>query len=316
MLSYRPTDRPSSRSTAHRRSLVAAGAATALALGLAACGSFSDSSSSKPGMDHGAKSSASSVPSGSKSMGDMPGMERTAAGNGLAAAKDGYRFASKETTLPSGERAAYRFTVTGPDGKPVTGFAVDQTKRMHFYAVRSDLTGFQHLHPAMAADGTWTADLASLAPGSWRVFASFTPAAGSGKDQDFVLSRTVSVPGKATKTPLPAPAGSTQVDGYTVTVKGEPMAGMAHPLTVSVAKGGKPVTDLQPYLDTYAHLTAFHEGDSAFAHLHPTTKVSGAHGGPELSFHAELPTSGNWRLFLQFRTGGTLHTAALTLRVG
>ena len=24
-----------------------------------------------------------------------------------------------------------------------------------------------------------------------------------------------------------------------------------------------------PYLDTYAHLTAFHEGDLAFAHLHP-----------------------------------------------
>ncbi|MGW4391779.1 hypothetical protein [Streptomyces sp. NPDC004685] len=69
-------------------------------------------------------------------------------------------------------------------------------------------------------------------------------------------------------------------------------------------------------LDTYAHLTPFHEGDAAFAHLHPTTKVSGDNGGPDLSFHAELPTSGNWRLFLQFQTGGKLHTAALTPRVG
>ncbi|MFI6655372.1 hypothetical protein ACIBL8_07655 [Streptomyces sp. NPDC050523] len=316
MLSSRPTDRPSSRSTTRRRSLATAGAATALALTLAACGSSSDSSSSMPGMDHGAKSSAPSSSSTSNAMGDMPGMGHTATGNGLAAAKDGYRLASRNTTLPSGERAVYRFTVTGPDGKPVTGFALDQTKRMHFYAVRSDLTGFQHLHPTMAADGTWTADLASLASGSWRVFASFTPATGSGKGQDFVLSRTVSVPGNATRTPLPAPAGSTRVDGYTVTVKGKPMTGMAHPLTVSIAKDGKPVTDLQPYLDTYAHLTAFHEGDAAFAHLHPTTKVTGDHGGPDLSFHAELPTSGNWRLFLQFRTGGTLHTAALTLRVG
>ena len=49
----------------------------------------------------------------------------------------------------------------------------------------------------------------------------------------------------------------------------------------SPSKGSKPVTDLQPYLDTYAHLTAFHEGDAAFAHLHPTTKVTGDHGGPE-----------------------------------
>ncbi|MFJ4634117.1 hypothetical protein ACIP69_00250 [Streptomyces hygroscopicus] len=168
----------------------------------------------------------------------------------------------------------------------------------------------------MAADGIWSADLASLTPGSWRMFASFTPDNGAQKGKDFVLSRTVTVPGRATKAPLPAAAGSTEVDGYTVTVKGELMAGMAHPLTVSVAKDGKPVTDLQLYLDTYAHLTAFHEGDAAFAHLHPTTKVDGDHGGPDLSFHAELSTAGNWRLFLQFQTGGKLHTAALTLRVG
>jgi hypothetical protein len=285
-----------------------------------------------PGMHHGATSSASSASSSagaassassasssvgaSPAMGDMPGMDHMASGNGLSDTKDGYRLVSKDAALPPGKQAAYRFTVTAPDGKPVTGFAVDQTKRMHFYAIRSDLTGFQHLHPTMAADGTWSADLASLTPGSWRMFASFTPDAGPGKGKDFVLSRTVTVPGTATKIPLPAPAATAEVDGYTVTVTGELMAGMAHPLTLSVAENGKPVTHLRPYLDTYAHLTAFHEGDAAFAHLHPTTKVTGDHGGPNLSFHAELPASGNWRLFLQFRTGGTLHTAALTLRVG
>ncbi|WP_405824987.1 hypothetical protein OG241_47160 [Streptomyces sp. NBC_01390] len=304
----------SSRLIARRRAIAATGAAAALALTLAACGSSSDSSS-MPGMDHVGKAAAPS-PSTTASMGDMPGMDHTAAGNGLSDTQDGYRLTSKDSTLPGGKQTAYRFTVTGPDGKPVTGFAVDQTKRMHFYAIRSDLTGFQHVHPTMAADGTWSADLASLVPGSWRMFTSFTPGSGAGMGKDFVLSRTVTVPGQATRTSLPAAAGSTEADGYTVTVQGELMAGMAHPLTVSIAKGGKPVTDLQPYLDTYAHLTAFHEGDAAFAHLHPTTKVNGDHGGPDLSFHAELPSAGNWRLFLQFQTGGKLHRAALTLRVG
>jgi hypothetical protein len=28
-----------------------------------------------------------------------------------------------------------------------------------------------------------------------------------------------------------------------------------------------------------------------------------------------LPTAGNWRLFVQFKTGGLLHTAAVTLSV-
>jgi hypothetical protein len=90
---------------------------------------------------------------------------------------------------------------------------------------------------------------------------------------------------------------------------------MTHPLTVSISKDGEPVTDLQPYLETYAHLTAFREGDQAFAHLHPQTEVKGDRGGPDLDFQAMLPESGNWRLFLQFQTGGKLHTAALTLKV-
>jgi hypothetical protein len=302
----------SSRPAVHRRTLAAAGVAAVLALALAACGSSSHDSSSIPGMDHGAMPSSTGSAHGDSTMPGMPGM---AGDNGLSDSRDGYRLTSTDTTLAVGKKAAYRFAVTGPDGKPVTAFAVDQTKRLHFYAIRSDLTGFQHIHPVMAKNGTWTADLSALTSGSWRMFATFTPDSGPGKGTAFVLSRTITVPGTATKTPLPAAASSTTVDGYTVTVKGDLMAGMEHPLTVTVTKAGKPVTDLQPYLDTYAHLTAFHQGDAAFAHLHPTTTVNGNHGGPDLSFHAELPTTGNWRLFLQFQTGGQLHTAALTLRV-
>ncbi|SFE02368.1 hypothetical protein SAMN05216251_101198 [Actinacidiphila alni] len=300
-----------------RLTFLAATAATCtLLLGLTACGS--DSPAAK-GSAHGHAPTASPTMPNMSSASPMPsmdGMHDAPTGNGLSADRDGYRLTSPDTRLTQGAPAAYRFTVTAPDGRPLTAYALDQTRRMHVYAVRSDLTGFQHVHPAMAGDGTWTARLAPLASGTWRVFASFVPDAGPGKGTDFVLSRTVTVPGDAGAVPLPAPAASTTVDGYTVTVKGQVMAGMAHPLTVTVTRNGRPVTDLQPYLGTYAHLTAFRSGDLAFAHLHPTTAVHGDHGGPELTFHAELPASGDWRLFLQFRTGGTLHTAALTLRAG
>lgn len=309
-----------------RHALAAAAAAAALTLTLTACGAGSgsgsggsesgpgsSSSSAMPGMDHSGTPSPSASSDG---MTDMPGMNSGAPGNGLAAVKDGYRMTSTTTALTAGKALGYRFGITGPDGRPVTGFAVDQTRRMHFYAIRSDLTGFQHVHPDMAADGTWTAPLAALRPGTWRLYASFVPAGGPGKGKDFVLSRTVKVPGTAMTTPLAKASGTATVDGYTVTVKGELMAGMAHQLTATVTRNGRPVTDLQPYLDTYAHLTAFHQGDLAFAHLHPQTKVDGDHGGPTLTFHAEFARSGNWRLFLQFQTAGRLHTAALTLHVG
>jgi hypothetical protein len=106
------------------------------------------------------------------------------------------------------------------------------------------------------------------------------------------------------------------VDGYTLTLRGPLRAGgESSPLTVTASKNGQPVTDLQPYLDTYAHLTAFHDGDLAFAHIHPQGSVAGDHGGPTLIFDAMLPKQGNWRLFLQFQTGSVLHTAAVTVPV-
>ena len=48
----------------------------------------------------------------------------------------------------------------------------------------------------------------------------------------------------------------------------------------------------------------------------PVDVAAGRGGGPDLAFHAELPAAGDWRLFLQFEAAGSLHTAALTLRVG
>jgi hypothetical protein len=250
--------------------------------------------------DHGSMSHPSASASGATDM--------QMGGDGLAASSDGFRFAMGKTDLSAG---SLTFQILGSSGKPVTDFDVDQTKKMHFYLVRSDLTGFQHVHPVMAADGTWTAALASPLPGSYRVYTSFS---SGGKAS--VLSQPISVPGKASLVALPAASTTTTVDGYTLTVGGAPlMAGTAGELTISVSRNRKPVTDLQPYLDTYAHLTAFHAGDQAFAHLHPQGSVSGDRGGPNLTFHAMLPKPGDWRLFVQFQTAGKLHTAAVTLRV-
>ncbi|MQS16930.1 hypothetical protein F7Q99_33265 [Streptomyces kaniharaensis] len=245
----------------------------------------------------------------------MPGMAGMTTGDGLAAERDGYRLDSSATSLPAGRAASYPFTITGPDGRPVTDFAEVQTKRLHFYAIRSDLTGYQHVHPTMAADGTWTTDLAALEPGNWRLYAEFTPNTGPRKGSELVLSRTVTVPGEATAVPLPAAADSTTADGYTVDVRGELTAGTPGPLIVTISKDGQPVTDLQPYLGSYAHLSIIHEGDQALAHLHPVTPATAEHGGPSLTFYALLGEPGNWRVFLQFQTGGQLHTAVLTRHV-
>ncbi len=282
----------------------------AVTLSAAACDTGSHHSG-MPSTEHGSMAPASPGDTGMPGMGDMP------AGDGLAASASGFTFAPARVSLAAGKPESFSFQIRGSNGRPDTAFVDDQTKLMHFYLIRSDLTGFQHLHPTMAGDGTWTVPVAALQPGSYRAYAAFiTRYTAAGKQIPLILSEALTVPGTASPAPLPAPATTTKVDGYTVRVGGQLMVGMTRTLTVTISRNGTPVTDLQPYLATYAHLTAFHDGDLAFAHLHPQGSVNGDHGGPSLTFEAMLPKAGNWRLFLQFQTGGSLHTAAITLTVG
>lgn len=270
---------------------------------LAACGSSTRSHSPMAGTNMNS-------PAHSMDHGDEP----MYMGDGLATTDQGYAIA------PSGDSVAaagFAFRILGPDGKPVTAFEPEQTKLMHFYLIRSDLSGFQHVHPTMAADGTWTAPTEAAGPGTYRVYTQFIAKGADGKAVPLVLSKQVTSAGSAPDVPVPPASASTTVDGYTVTVdSSQLMAGMAMPLKLSIAKDGKPVTNLEPYLETYAHLSGFHAGDLAMAHLHPQGGVATTPtGGPDLTFEATLPKPGQWRMYLQFQTGGVLHTAAVTLDV-
>ena len=63
----------------------------------------------------------------------------------------------------------------------MTEFDVEHEKRLHLIAVRRDFSGFQHVHPEMDENGTWTSALA-LTPGQWRVFADFKATGARGTD--------------------------------------------------------------------------------------------------------------------------------------
>src|SRR4029453_2286223 len=102
---------------------------------------------------------------------------------------------------------------------------------------------------------------------------------------------------------LPAPARIAAVDDYTVTLDGDLTPGASSKLTLSVSKDGTPVTDLQSYLGAYGHLVALRDGDLAYLHVPP----DGAPGdgrtaaGPRVTFYAEVPSAGAYRLYLDFR---------------
>jgi hypothetical protein len=118
-----------------------------------------------------------------------------AAGDGLSPSASGFRFVLATSPLPAGQPAEFRFQIVGADGRPVTAFELDQTKLMHFYLIRSDLTGFQHVHPTMGGDGTWSAPVQPVEPGSYRAHVSFIAKDTSGKAVPLVLSDHATIAG-------------------------------------------------------------------------------------------------------------------------
>lgn len=234
---------------------------------------------------------------------------------GLQVTEDGYRLVPVSATLATGTPHPFRFRILGPDGAPLTAYTRSHDKDLHLIVVRRDLSGFRHEHPTMAADGTWSIPLAVAEPGAYRVFADFQPA---GRDDGLTLGLDVPAPGDYRPRPLPEPAMRTTVDGYQVTLAGELTPGASSKLTLSVTRDGRPVTDLQPYLGAYGHLVALREGDLAYLHVHP----DGAPGdgrtaaGPAITFFAEVPSAGTYRLYLDFRHGDRVRTAEFTAVAG
>ncbi|MEJ3654617.1 hypothetical protein WEH80_16745 [Actinomycetes bacterium KLBMP 9759] len=232
---------------------------------------------------------------------------------GLASSRGGYTLVPVTPSLTPGASTEFAFRVTGPDGNPVTAFDVEHDKRMHLIVVRRDTAGFQHVHPEMAADGTWSVPLTLPAGGSYRAFADFAPTGGAGT----TLGVDLAAPG-AFEPKTYAPSRTANVDGYTVTLTGELVPGQGSPVTLSVAKDGKPVTDLQPYLAAYGHLVALRGGDLAYLHVHPEGQPGDGRtpAGPEIKFVAEVPSAGDYRLFLDFQHGGVVRTAEFTVATG
>lgn len=227
---------------------------------------------------------------------------------GLEAAADGYTLALTDAPAAAG-RQRLAFAVTGPDGHRVTAYDEQHERDLHLVVVRRDLTGFQHVHPVLdPASGEWSVDV-DVSPGAWRVLADFLPSGG----EPLVLGTDLLVPGAFAPEPLGADALVAHVDGFDVTLDGRLEAGEETVLTATVTQGGRPVTDLQPYLGASGHLVALRDGDLGYLHVHPDEDTG---SGPGIAFHTEFPTAGRYRLFLDFRHGDEVHTAAFTVTVG
>jgi hypothetical protein len=244
---------------------------------------------------------------------------------GISNSSQGYTFDSAVTTLPADQE--YQFRILGPDGTPQTSFLWDQTKLLHLLVIRADFTGFAHVHPTLAPNGTWTVRLPLAEPGPYQIYTDFLLKDAQGQPRHLVLRRPLTVPGPFKLSPvIPAPSMTAKGDGYDITFLKAPRAWTVMLLPARVSRDdGSPVTNLEPYLAVFAHFTAFKESDDLYGHAHPLEyagagregwpQLTNIRGGPTLTFHAEFPGSGDYRAFVEFQVAGVLHTASFTLHV-
>ncbi|MEU5042635.1 hypothetical protein [Streptomyces griseorubiginosus] len=235
---------------------------------------------------------------------------------GLQISEKGYTLDLATPRLAAGRTADLRFTVRGDDGRAVTAFRTEHDKELHLIVASRDLNTYRHLHPTRAADGTWSIPLSLPRAGGYRVFADFTPEKKGAAN--LTLGADLAVSGTYQPRPVPAPTATAETDGYQVKLRGVLRPGAARALTLTVSRDGRPVTDLQPYLGAYGHLVALRSGDLAYLHVHPNGEPGDGTtaAGPDISFTATAPSAGTYRLFLDFRHDGKVHTAAFTVRAG
>jgi hypothetical protein len=239
------------------------------------------------------------VPTATTGMGEMTAPQAV---RGLGVSDNGLTLELARTTATPATSFDLAFRVVDRHGQTVRDFDVEHTKRMHLIVVRRDMTGFQHLHPTQAADGSWSVPVTLRDAGSYRVFADFSIGG-----QPHTLADDVLADGVVRSRALPAPVKSVDVDGLRVSLtEGAGKAGGESQPEFGVTRNGKPVA-LQPYLGAKGHLVALRQGDLAFLHVHPDEN--------SLRFMAQFPTPGSYRLFLQFQTEGRVHTAAFTQEV-
>ncbi len=254
-----------------------------------------------------------SAPAAQGGTGWTDGVDEGGQPQGLAAAADGYTITPAATALPAVQPAAFTFQIIGPAGRAVTAFTPVHDQQLQLVVVRRDLTGYQHLHPTMAPDGTWSAALTRPGPGAYKAFADFQPA---GHDRELTLALDLSAAGDFAPVPLAAPTATFTVDGYQAALVGRLVAGRESAVTFTVTgDGGRPVADLQPYLAAYGHLVVLRTGDLAYLPVHPGAVLGDGQtpGGLKLAFGADVPTPGLYRLFLEFKAGDAVHTAEFTV---
>jgi len=251
-------------------------------------------------------------------------------------------FRTTPSIVKAGTPATWTFRIARPlTSERVTRFEAVHEKRYHLFVISQDMQHFQHIHPEMRPDGTWSLDVTLPKPGYYTVLSDFLPSRGAwqfiarplvtaGYDGDLADDAATLVPDtNLTKS----------VDDLTATLSFDPptfVAGMYGHLNYHLTDTatGRPISNLQTYLGAFGHTLIMSEDMRDYVHAHPLDLLpntdddsepqfvipQGAdleklRGGPDVTFDGLMPKPGRYRAWTQFRRNNVVHTFTYTFEV-
>jgi hypothetical protein len=215
----------------------------------------------------------------------------------------------------AGREARFTLTLKTASGKPIApeDLLVTHTRRLHLLIVDPWLNDYQHVHPEPAArPGDWTFVFTPHREGNYRVFADFTPvvtAKGLYASVDVQVGRS-GLPSIFTMVLRHEPSWVVERDGLRfalVPAVQQLRARQPVDLKLVITRTDGGAVPLQPVMGAFAHLVAFDEARSGFAHLHPTeTNLLQPPNAvkPVLNFKITIPTAGSYVIWAQLNLGG------------
>jgi hypothetical protein len=207
-----------------------------------------------------------------------------------------------------GEAVNFVLTLKTASGKPIApeDLLVAHTRKLHLLVADPTLNDYQHIHPEPGRRaGEWVFALTPQRAGTYRVFADFTPAAtarGLYGVAEFTVPGAVARVARATNT-------TCEIGGLTFELETAQPFRARQPIDLRfrVSRRGREPVALQPVMGAFAHLVAFDESRSGFAHLHPnqvdlTQALDPLR--PELTFKVTIPQPGRYVIWSQVKIGG------------
>jgi hypothetical protein len=222
----------------------------------------------------------------------------------VTTARSPVQFEVTPERIQPGEMTDFTFRLATSTGKAISpvDLLVSHTRKLHLMVVDPSLTDYQHIHPTPGEVlGEWHVSFAPKYAGTYRVFADFMPAVTA---RGLYASVDVAVPGEPQS--LYHQPNLIHTEGpYRFELKmenGQIRARESTDITLLIShENGEPV-QLGEIMGSFAHLVAFDEKRSGFAHLHPEeTDLENPPDplGPELHFNITIPDPGLFVIWAQ-----------------